>query len=73
MHALLRGEVIRALRYNWFLVYSAPYLLILVIERYFLRGQLQQKVRVWTENNIVVWFYVVSYCMWLIIRNILHI
>ena len=72
-HALLQGDIVGALRYNWFLIYAAPYLLLLIIERFFLRGEWQTKVRRWAENKYVVWLYIVSYCVWLVVRNILHI
>jgi hypothetical protein len=73
VHALLHGDVVGALRYNWFLIYAAPYLLLLIVERFFLRGDWQQKVQCFAENRHVVMFYVVSYCVWLVARNILHI
>lgn len=72
-HALLQGDFVGALRYNWFLVYAGPYLLLLIIERFFLKGEWQQKVRGWVENKYVVWLYIVSYCVWLVVRNVLHI
>lgn len=72
-HALLQGDIVGALRYNWFLIYAAPYLLLLIIERFFLQGEWQTKVRSWAENKYVVWLYIVSYCVWLVVRNILHI
>lgn len=72
-HALLQGDIVGALRYNWFLVYAGPYLLLLVTERFFLKGEWQQKVRGWAENKYVVWLYIVSYCVWLVVRNVLHI
>ena len=73
VHALLHGDVVGALRYNWFLIYAAPYLLLLIVERFFLQGDWQQKVQRFAENRHVVMFYVVSYCVWLVARNILHI
>ena len=72
-HALLQGDVVGALRYNWFLIYAAPYLLLLIVERFLLRGEWQIKVRRWAENKYVVWLYIVSYFVWLVVRNILHI
>ena len=72
-HALLLGDFVGAFRYNWFLVYAGPYLLLLIIERFFLKGECQQKVRGWVENKYVVWLYIVSYCVWLVVRNVLHI
>ena len=72
-HALLQGNIAGALHYNWFLLYAVPYLLILVVERFFLRGEWQREVRRWAENKYVVWFYIVSYCVWFVVRNVMKI
>ena len=69
-HALLHGDVLGALRFNWFLLYAVPYLLVLIAERYFLRGKWQQRIRRWAEDNRVVWSYVVVYFVWFVVRNI---
>ena len=69
-HALLHGDVLGALRFNWFLLYAVPYLLVLIAERYFLRGKWQLKIRRWAEDNRVVWSYVVVYFVWFVVRNI---
>ena len=73
VHAFLQGDFIGALHYNWFLLYAVPYLLVLVVERFFLSGELQQKVMKLAENIFVVWFYVVSYCVWFVARNAMNI
>lgn len=73
VHAFLQGDIIGALRFNWFLLYAVPYLLLLISERYFLKGEWQERVRNWAENKYVVWFYIVSYFVWLVVRNVLHI
>lgn len=69
-HALLHGDVLGALRFNWFLLYAVPYLLVLIAERFFLRGKWQLKIRQWAEDNRVVWSYVVVYFVWFVVRNI---
>ena len=73
VHAMLQGDVAGAIRYNWFLLYAAPYLLLLVVERFFLRGECRQRVQRWAENKYVVWFYIVSYCVWFVARNIMNL
>ena len=69
-HALLHGDVLGAFRFNWFLLYAVPYLLVLIAERFFLRGKWQLKIRQWAEDNRVVWSYVVVYFVWFVVRNI---
>ena len=72
-HALLQGDVLAALRFNWFFLFAGPYLLVLILESFFLKGEWQQRVRHWAENKYVVWAYIVGFCVWFVLRNILDI
>lgn len=73
IHALLHGNIREAASYNLFLLYAIPYLMVLIAERAVLRGEIQMKVRKVAEHKYVVMFYVISYCVWMVIRNILNI
>ncbi|MDD6437378.1 MAG: DUF2752 domain-containing protein [Prevotella sp.] len=73
MSALLHGHVVEAVHYNLYLVYSLPYLLLVVLNRYFLPHSLRSRLTPWVENRWVVGFYVVSFFAWLVVRNLLHI
>ena len=73
VHAFFHGEFLKAAKYNLFFLYAVPYLLILIAERTFLTGDLRMKVRSVAEHRYVIWFYVVSYCVWTVVRNILGI
>ena len=73
IHALLHGNIREAASYNLFLLYAIPYLMVLIAERAVLRGEIQMKVRKMAEHKYVVMFYVISYCVWMVIRNILNI
>ena len=73
IHAMLHGEIKEAASFNLFLLYAIPYLLVLIAERVVLRGEIQMKVRQIAEHKYVVMFYVVSYCVWMVLRNILNI
>ena len=74
VHALLNGEPMRAIQYNYFLVYSGPYTLILILERLFLpECILRQQIRRIAEHRITVNVYVVLFFIWFIVRNILAI
>ncbi len=73
MHALLHGDVVRALRYNWFIIYAISYLLLLIFERFFLKGDWQQKIRHFAENTYLVMFFALSCFVWFVVRNCLNI
>lgn len=73
IHALLHGNIREAASYNLFLLYAIPYLMVLIAERAVLRGEIQMKVRKVAEHKYVVMFYVISYCVWMVIRNMLNI
>ncbi len=70
VHALLNGEPMIAIQYNYFLVYSGPYALILILERYFLPDcVLQHQIRRIVEHRYVVNIYIVLFFIWFIVRN----
>lgn len=70
VHALLNGEPMKAVEYNYFLVYSGPYTLILILERLFLPDcVLRLQIRRIAEHRIAVNIYIVLFIIWFIIRN----
>ena len=73
LHALLRGDVVSAARYNLFLLYAIPYLLAVIVSDVMPRGRRQMRWQALAGNRYVVWFYIISFFAWLIVRNILHI
>lgn len=73
LHALLMGHVGEAISYNFFLVFAAPYLLLLIIANLLKEGPMKSTALRWLEHRYVVGFYIVSFCVWLVVRNILHI
>lgn len=71
LHAALHGDLMKAIHYNYFLVYSLPYALLLVFERWVLSEcSLQTKIRSVCENPKIVQLYVVLFTIWFIVRNI---
>lgn len=72
-YALLHGHLMEALRCNLFLVYAGPYALALVVENMLPDGTVRRKMSHILENQWVVWFYIVTFCIWLVVRNLLHI
>lgn len=73
VHSLLHGNVIQAFHYNWFLVYAGPYALLFLVEWFLPNSEWKADLDRVIENKYVVDFYIVSYVIWLIVRNILNI
>lgn len=74
VHALLHGRWREAIGYNLYLVYAAPYFLLLIANEYLLpRTRMTSKVLHVLESRPAVWFYIISFVGWMIVRNILHI
>ena len=71
LHALLHGHLIEAINYNVYLVYAAPYALGIVIESWVLKGEWQRKVKAVLEHKFMIYTYVVSFCVWMVVRNII--
>lgn len=73
MYALLHGNVGEAVSYNLFLLYAGPYLLAIIVAHIMPQGKWQCKLQSFVENKYVIWFYIISFFVWLVVRNILHI
>ena len=72
-HALLHGEVLTALRYNYYLAYSLPYAALFVVEWLMPQGRTRDRLAGIIESRFAVWFYVVTFLIWFILRNMLKI
>ena len=73
IYALMHGEIKEAIHYNYYLLYSGPYaasfLLVWLLPQNSFRGKLKSII----ENKHVVDFYIVTFLMWLVIRNIFNL
>lgn len=73
VHAFTNGRFAEAIAYNYYLVYALPYALIIAII-YFLPGsRLKQQMGDVFESKPAIWLYVVTFCIWFVVRNILGI
>ena len=70
-HALLHGNLGQALAYNYFFVLSVPYFILACIAL-LLKGRFTRFERV-VEGRTLAWIYVVCYCVWFVLRNVLGI
>ena len=71
-HAALHGNFLQALSYNYWFTFALPYLLMVIIEKWVLRGQWKRHAEAVIEHPILIYTYVVTFFAWLIIRNILN-
>ena len=73
VHAILHGEFAEGIKYNYYLSYSGPYAMAFIIEWMMPIGKAREKLSNVIENKYVVNFYILSFTIWLVLRNILNI
>ena len=73
IHALLHGEFTEAISYNYFLAYSGPYALTFVVVWLMPDNNTRERIKKVIENKYIVDFYIVSFSIWFVVRNILDI
>ncbi|MBP8758163.1 MAG: DUF2752 domain-containing protein [Prevotella sp.] len=73
IYALLHGYWHEAIAYNYYLAYSLPYASLFVIAWIMPQGNAKERLSNIIENKFLVWFYIITFFLWLIIRNILKI
>lgn len=73
LHALLHGHYAEALHYNYFLVYSLPYLALIIYTEWGCKGARQQQFRRIFEGHTAITLYCVLFIIWGIARNILNV
>lgn len=72
-HALLRGHIAEALRYNYYLIYALPYAALFAIEWLMPPCAARDRLASVIENRYAVGFYVATFLIWLVARNLLGI
>lgn len=73
IHAMIHGDFTGAIRYNYYLAYSGPYATLFLIEWMMPQNKTREKLRNVIENKYVVNFYILSFSIWLVVRNVLNI
>ena len=69
-HALLHGNVLEAWAYNRFLIFSFPYLLLILLTEYVWSGERQERWRRVLESKTALLTFVISSCVWWVVRNL---
>lgn len=72
-HAAFHGNFAEALHYNFFFLFSLPYLALVILSDWLLRGEPKRKLQRLTHNANWLRLYVVLFFAWWILRNILGI
>ena len=73
VHALLRGHIAEALRYNYNLSDALPYAALVAIEWLMPPCAARDRLASVIENRYAVSFYVATFLIWLVARNLLGI
>lgn len=73
VYAFMHGEFREAVRYNYYLIYSGPYVASFLTVWLMPECHLRNKIKGVIENKYVVYFYVVTFFLWFVIRNIYHL
>lgn len=73
VHAFLHGDVMGAVRFNLFLVVGVPYLLIVAVASIIPKTERTAAFRRFAFHKCWVYLYVTLFCIWWVVRNILHI
>ena len=69
-HALLHGNVLEAWAYNRFLIFSFPYFLLILLTEYVWSGERQERWRRVLESKTALLTFVISSCVWWVVRNL---
>lgn len=69
LHALLHGRWQEAIAFNWFLIVSIPYLLLVLYTR-LVRSKAASRLRLIVQHPRVVQSYAIAVIGWWIVRNL---
>jgi len=72
LHAAMHGHLLKALKYNFFLIVALPYLGAAVVASYG-KGAVSAWVRTHLLSPTMLWIYIGLFFAWWIVRNLLGI
>lgn len=73
VHALLHGDVVGAVRFNLFLLVGVPYLLLVAVASVVPKTERTAAFRRFAYHKCWVYLYITLFCIWWVLRNVLHI
>ena len=73
LHSLLNGSPLDALRYNYFFVFSIPYIFLAIVATWYNYHHVFDKLRTLVYHRITLRIYIALYFGWWIVRNLYEI
>lgn len=73
IHALLHGRAAEAFAYNRFFIISIPYFLSVCAVMYIPALHRHENLRRFVTGPVPAWGYIILFCIWFVVRNILGI
>ncbi len=73
LHAVVHGEILEALRYNYFFVLSIPYAVLAILVSWYNVGHRLDGLKEVVFHRYTLWGYVVAYCLWWVGRNVMGV
>ena len=73
LHALLQGHFVDAIHYNYFLLFSGPYILSFGVRALLPQGAYKDNLSKVIEDKRLVWLYIILFIVWFVLRNILNL
>ena len=73
LNALVHGDCLQALRYNYFFILSIPYALVAVLVSWYNRGHRLDGLKRIAFHPVTLKAYVALFFIWWIARNLLNI
>ena len=73
LHALLQGRFSEAIHYNYFLLFSGPYILSFGVRALLPQGAYKDNLSKVIEDKRLVWLYIILFIVWFVLRNILNL
>jgi hypothetical protein len=70
IHAALMGHWAQAIKYNYFLLFAGPYVLSFAVQYLMPQSRAKQRLGVVLSNRYLVNTYVVTFLVWLAVRNL---
>lgn len=73
LHALLQGRFLDAIHYNYFLLFSGPYIILFGIRVLLPKGKVKDKLTSIIEDKRLIWLYIILFFVWFVLRNMLNL
>lgn len=73
MHALLHGHPAQALAYNYFMVLSVPYALVVLLASYCPALPVVRRCQRYILGRTAAYVYIALFIVWWIVRNVLGV